>query len=141
MQKSEVFPRRLSPGQETLWLACCPRFSVVETSVAHEAPPCLQATLVTYTHCDPSTLAQYSGKASEWLDGETAYWACHAPRPQFLTIDQVVPSLFPRALLWNSSFGGTPEITNLKGVLPPHRLTENHWDLAKSTDRKIRRGP
>ena len=33
--------RTLSPWQETLWLACCPNFSVVESSVAHEAPPML----------------------------------------------------------------------------------------------------
>ena len=45
--------RTPSPWQDTLWLACCPTFSVVESSVAHEAPPCSQATLVTNTHCDP----------------------------------------------------------------------------------------
>ena len=33
--------RTPSPWQETLWLACCPTFSVVETSVAHEAQPML----------------------------------------------------------------------------------------------------
>ena len=45
--------RTPSPWQDTLWLACCPTFSVVESGVAHEAPPCSQATLVTNTHCDP----------------------------------------------------------------------------------------
>ena len=87
------------------------------------------------------TLIPVFNKASQWLDEEIAYWACHAPRPQILPIVRVLPSLFPRALLWNSSFGGTPEVTNLKGVLPFHRLTKNNWDRAKSTERKIRPWP
>ena len=102
--------------------------------------PGLRATLVTNRHCDPN-LSPISGTASQWLDGETAYWACHAPRPQCFTVIRVVPSLFPRALLWNSSFCGTPEVTNLKGVLTYHRLTKNNWDRAKSTESKIRPWP
>ena len=39
--ENEAEIRTLSPWQETLWLACCPRFRVLETSVAHEAPPML----------------------------------------------------------------------------------------------------
>ena len=102
--------------------------------------PCSRATIVTNTHLTLS-LSPVSRKASQWLDEETAYWACQAPMPQFLTIVWVFPSLFPRALLWNSSLVGTPEVTNLKGVLPSHRLTKNNWDRAKSTERKIRPWP
>ena len=54
---------------------------------------------------------------------------------------RVVPSLFPRALLWNSTFGGTPEVTNVKEDLLSHRLTKSNWDRAKSTERKIRPWP
>ena len=102
--------------------------------------PCLWATLVTNTHCDPQPEPSPQVRPlSGWM--ETAYWACHATRPQFLTIVRDIPSVFPRALLWNSSFGGTPEVTNLKGVLQSHRFTKNNWDRAKSTESKIRPWP
>ena len=39
--------------QETLWLACCPTFSVGETSIHPEAPPILECDEGINTHCDP----------------------------------------------------------------------------------------
>ena len=45
--------KTLSPWQETLWLACCPTFSVGETSIHPEASPILECVEGINTHCDP----------------------------------------------------------------------------------------
>ena len=61
------------------------------------------------------------------------------PHPNWIV--RVVHSSLPRALLWNPSFGGTPEVTKLKGLLPSFRLTPNNWDWTKFTERKSRPWP
>ena len=62
----------------------------------------------------------------------------------------VVQSPLPRALLWNPSFGGTPEVekqnkTNQQqqnnGLLPSHRMTPNSLDRAKPPESKTRPFP
>ena len=102
--------------------------------------PCFWATLVTNTNCVPQPDPRPQVRPLRgWMMSQHIRLAMPLG-PKFYPV-RVLPSLFPRAHLWNSSFGGTPEVTNLKGVLPFHRLTKNNCDRTKSPERKIRPWP
>ena len=70
--------------------------------------------------------------------------------PQILNRFLVVQLPIPRALLWNHSFGGTPEVekqhkTNQQqqnnGLLPSHRMTPKSLDGVKTPEIKTRSFP
>ena len=68
--------------------------------------PCLQAAICTNTHCDPQ---RELIKASQSLGQDPAYGSCHVNILLIPSRVRVFQWPRARALLWNPSFGGTPE--------------------------------